>query len=58
MKKNLDAYKVYVVIGFKKDEKTGYSLPCYLEVFDDRDAAERDAEKFDGFSTVTTKEVR
>ena len=50
--------KVYVVTGFKKDKESGYSLPSYLEVFATREAAEQNACRFEGFATVTTKEVR
>ena len=50
--------KVYVVTGFKKDKKTGYSLSAMLEVYAIREAAETAASAFDGFTTVTTKEVR
>ena len=50
---------VYVVTGFKKDKATGYSLPCYLEVFDNPESAQRDAVAFkEGWAIVTSKEVR
>ena len=50
--------KVYVVIGFKKDKETGYSLPCSLDVYSTREAAEQAADHMNVFTTVTTKEVR
>ena len=48
---------VYVVTGFKKDEKSGYSLPCQMEVFATREAAEKFAGNQDCFTTITTKVV-
>ena len=49
---------VYVVTSFKKDAKTGYSLPNGLEVYATREAAEKAAEKLDCFTTVTAKKVK
>ena len=50
--------KVYIVTCFKKDMRTGYNLPNSMEVYETRKAAEEAADRYDGFATVTTKEVR
>ena len=50
--------KVYVVTGFLKDENSGFSLPCLIEVFATRDAAEKFAWKQACFTNITTKVVK
>ena len=50
--------KVYIVTGFKKDERTGYSLPCFMEAYSTKKAAELVAESMNCFATVTAKEVK